>query len=114
MGPQRSKGNGENTDNTNKIKSFGAGASRASAIKPRAVLNPPAGQIYPPIYPDAFRRAVCGRREGEHNQEEDHKRQHGARCRIDCGKASHCAHAARWRATLGAPERRGGGKGGRA
>jgi len=53
MGPQRSKGNGENTDNSHKIKSFGAGASRASAIKPRGMFNPLAGQIYPPVYPDA-------------------------------------------------------------
>jgi hypothetical protein len=56
MGPQRSKGNGENTDNTHKIKSFGAGASKASAVSKRAMSNPLAGQIYPPVYPDTVWR----------------------------------------------------------
>ena len=58
MGPQRPKGNGENTDNPHKIKSFGAGASKVSATQLRAVLNPYAGQIYPPVYPDAVSAGV--------------------------------------------------------
>ncbi len=56
MGPQRSKGNGENTHNTNKIKSFGADASKASAVTKPATFNTLAWQIYPPVYPDTVLR----------------------------------------------------------
>ena len=56
MGPLRSNGDGENTDNPRKIKRFGAAASKASAVSKRATFNPFGGQIYPPVYPDTVLR----------------------------------------------------------